>query len=99
MHDEETYQISAQRRLVVREVPTQDGVTVLEILSLANKLTHAGREAYEAKRTIVLGSKTSLVEIDLLRAGRHYRPFRQGKAITVFGSVRLPLALAPWRIC
>ena len=55
-----------ERYLVVYEVTTQDVVTVLEILSLANKLTHEGREAYEAKRTIVLGSKTNLVEIDLL---------------------------------
>ena len=58
-----------ERYLVVREVTTQDVVTVLGILSLANKLTHEGREAYEAKRTIVLGSKTNLVEIYLLRAG------------------------------
>ena len=48
-----------ERYLVVREVTTQDVVTVIEILSLANKLTHEGREAYEAKRTIVLGSKTT----------------------------------------
>jgi hypothetical protein len=49
-----------ERYLVVYEVTTQEVVTVIEILSLANKLTHEGREAYEAKRTIVLGSKTNL---------------------------------------
>jgi hypothetical protein len=65
---------------VVYEVTTQEVVTVLEILSLANKLTHEGREAYEAKRTIVLGSKTNLVEIDLLRAGRPLLPFQAGQS-------------------
>ena len=69
-----------ERYLVVREVTTQDVVTVIEILSLANKLTHEGREAYEAKRTIVLGSKTSLVEIDLLRTGRPLPPFQAGQS-------------------
>src|SRR2546430_586256 len=39
-----------ERYLVVYEVTTQEVVTVIEILSLANKLTHEGREAYEAKR-------------------------------------------------
>src|SRR2546427_8498850 len=63
-----------ERYLVVREVTTQDVVTVLAILSLANKLTHEGREAYEAKRTIVLGSKTNLVEIDLLPIPIPLRP-------------------------
>jgi hypothetical protein len=67
-----------ERYLVVYEVTTQDVVTVLEILSLANKLTHEGREAYEAKRTGVLGSKTNLVEIDLLRTGRPLSPFQAG---------------------
>ena len=37
-----------ERYLVVREVTTQDVVTVLEILSLANKLTHEGRESTAA---------------------------------------------------
>lgn len=69
-----------ERYLVVYEVTTQDVVTVLEILSLANKLTHEGREAYEAKRTTVLGSKTNLVEIDLLRAGSPLPPFQAGQS-------------------
>ena len=37
-----------ERYLVVREVTPQDVVTVLEILSLANKLTHEGRESTAA---------------------------------------------------
>jgi len=69
-----------ERYLVVREVTTQDAVTVIEIRSLANKLMHEGREAYEARRTIVLGSKINLVEIDLLRAGRPLPPFQAGQS-------------------
>jgi hypothetical protein len=81
-----------ERYLVVYEVTTQDVVTVLEILSLANKLTHEGREAYEAKRTTVLGSKTNLVEIDLLRAGRPLPPFQTGQS-----DYRILISPAPTR--
>lgn len=69
-----------ERYLTVREVATQEVVTVIEILSLANKLTHEGRDAYEAKRNIVFGSQTNLVEIDLLRAGEPLSPFRAGQS-------------------
>jgi hypothetical protein len=41
----------------------------LELLSPANKLNHQGREDYERKRGHVFSSRTSFVEIDLLRAG------------------------------
>lgn len=44
-------------------------VTVLEILSPGNKRPGPGRTAYEEKRLRVLGTRTHLVEIDLLRAG------------------------------
>lgn len=71
-----------ERYLVVREVAVEDAlrgteevITVIEVLSLANKLTHEGREAYEAKRAAVLGSKTHLIESDLLRAGEPLLPF------------------------
>lgn len=45
-------------------------VTVLEILSPANKVPGKGRDLYERKRRQVLDSLTNLVEIDLLRAGQ-----------------------------
>jgi len=51
-------------------------VTLIEILSPANKLPGPDREQYIAKRNEVLASKSSLIEIDLLRAGDR----------TVFGS-------------
>lgn len=55
--------------LEVREVTTGRVVTVMELLSPANKLYQKGREAYIEKRAEILGSRTNLVEIDLLRAG------------------------------
>jgi hypothetical protein len=55
--------------LEVRDVATGRCVTVLELLSPVNKLTGRGRETYLEKRTEVLRTRTSLVEVDLLRAG------------------------------
>jgi Protein of unknown function (DUF4058) len=86
-----------ERFLVVREVATQDVVSVIEVLSLANKLTHEGRAAYEDKRKIVLGSKTSLVEIDLLRAGQPLPPFQAGQSdyrILISPAATRPRAMA-----
>jgi hypothetical protein len=47
-------------------------VTSIEVLSLSNKAQgEQGREIYLRKQREVLASKTHLVEIDLLRAGKH----------------------------
>ncbi len=54
--------------LEVRDRQTGDLVTIVELLSLANK--RDDRLSYLAKRETVLGSPTHLVEIDLLRGGR-----------------------------
>jgi len=59
-----------ERYLEIREVVTGQVVTVIEILSLSNKLPGAGRREYVEKRLAILSSKTHLIEIDLLRAGR-----------------------------
>jgi hypothetical protein len=56
--------------LEVREATTGKAVTVLELLSPVNKLVSRGREAYEEKRAQALRTRTSLVEVDLLRAGQ-----------------------------
>ena len=58
-----------ERFLEIREVKTHWVVTVIEILSPANKAPGDGRRQYDAKRQQVLGSATSLVDIDLLRLG------------------------------
>jgi hypothetical protein len=55
--------------LEIRDVETESLVTVLELLSPGNKLHAKGREDYERKRSYILDSLSSLVEIDLLRAG------------------------------
>jgi hypothetical protein len=58
-----------QAFLQVKDATTQEVIIAIEVLSPANK-TGEGRAKYEAKRQTVLGSKTHLVEIDLLRAGQ-----------------------------
>ncbi|HAG79703.1 MAG TPA: hypothetical protein DCL61_00735 [Cyanobacteria bacterium UBA12227] len=62
-------EIVKQGYLEVREVATNEVVTVIEILSPVNKRSGEGRKAYETKRQRILGSSTHLVEIDLLRSG------------------------------
>lgn len=61
-----------ERFLEVRDVATQEVITVIEILSPTNKLGKEGRTQYEEKRMKVLASRTSLIEIDLLRAGKPF---------------------------
>ena len=56
--------------LEVRETKGGKLVTVIEVLSPTNKLRQPGRKQYLRKREKILESRTSLVEIDLLRAGR-----------------------------
>lgn len=48
---------------------TQEVVTIVEVLSPANKRAVRGRDAYLQKRERLLGSSTHLVEIDLLCTG------------------------------
>lgn len=60
-----------EARLEVVDAETRDVITILEILSPANKVAGArGRDSYQSKRHEVMTSSTHLVEIDLLRAGR-----------------------------
>lgn len=60
-----------ERYLQVREVRSNIVITVIEILSPKHKRGGEGRESYLAKRQVILGSQSHLVEIDLLRA---YQP-------------------------
>lgn len=55
--------------LEVKEVGTEKLITTIEILYPTNKRSGKGREAYQQKRQQVLGSRSNLVEIDLLRKG------------------------------
>lgn len=58
-------------RIEIRTVRDQVLVTVLELLSPANKRPGAdGAEAYEQKRQAIFSSTAHLIELDLLRGGR-----------------------------
>lgn len=59
-----------ERYLEVREIVTDEVITVIELLSPKNKRSGDGRTAYEKKRRAILGSATHLVELDLLRGGK-----------------------------
>ncbi len=57
--------------LVIRSRESHEVVTILEILSPANKRPHSdGHREYLAKRESVLQSQTHLIELDLLRGGQ-----------------------------
>jgi len=60
-------EVIRQGYLEIREVATGEVVTVIEVLSPANKRPEGGRHIYEAKRQAILSSPINLVEIDLLR--------------------------------
>ena len=61
-----------EARLEIIDANRQAVVTVIEILSPANKIVGSrGRASYEQKRKEVMTSSTHLVEIDLLRDGDH----------------------------
>jgi hypothetical protein len=51
------------------DMATKEVVTVIEVLSPANKRRGEGREKYGSKRQKIFDSSTHLVEIDLLRGG------------------------------
>lgn len=56
--------------LVVADVDTRSIVTVIEVLSPANKLAGSpGLESFSAKRIEIMSSTTHWVEVDLLRSG------------------------------
>ena len=58
------------KKVVIRTIEGEEVVTVIELLSLTNKIRH--RDAYLVKRAALLESPAHLVEIDLLRAGRRF---------------------------
>ena len=60
--------------LVIRDREGRDLVTVIELLSAANKYAGPDREQYLGKRNEILRSRAPLVEIDLLRGGPRMPP-------------------------
>jgi hypothetical protein len=57
--------------------PGQRLITVIEILSLTNKLAGEGQQQYRLKQKALEATGISLVEIDLLRGGRRVLSVRQ----------------------
>ena len=58
-----------QRFIEIRNTANQEVVTVIEVLSPANKRGE-GRARYQQKRSRILESQTNLVEVDLLHKGK-----------------------------
>jgi len=56
----------------LRDRQSRDLVTMIEVLSPSNKQYGPDRETYVAKRSVLMHSRTSLVEIDLLRHGPRF---------------------------
>jgi hypothetical protein len=97
--------------LEIHDVATGSLVTVLEILSPANKIHPNGRKKYVRRRDRLFESQANLVEIDLLRAGEpmplqrkppptHYRilvsrEVTRPKAKVFVFNVRQPLPFIP----
>jgi len=68
-----------ERYLEVRERGTDVVITVIEVLSPKNKRNGKGRDRYQKKRQMVLGSLSHLIEIDLLR---RYEPMEMMGEVT-----------------
>jgi hypothetical protein len=64
--------VVTEHYLEVRDTVTKEVITIIEVLSPANKKGREGRAQYERKRLKVLASLTNLVEIDLIRAGKPF---------------------------
>jgi hypothetical protein len=60
--------------LTIRDRADRSVITVIEVLSPANKASGPGLASFTAKREEVLASDASLVEIDLLREGLRCTP-------------------------
>lgn len=67
-------EIVKQAFLEIRDRRNRRIVTVVELLSPANKAPGADRDAYLGKRGEILAGQTHLVEIDLRRGGKRPHP-------------------------
>jgi len=76
----------------IRESGTgQPVITVIEILSLANKVPGQGQELYRQKQRELKEGGVSLVEIDLLRAGR--------RVLSIPSELIPPSHRTPYQVC
>jgi hypothetical protein len=84
--------------LTVRTVEGQHVVTVIELLSPANKDGSSDQESYLVKRRELLASDTNFVEIDLLRGGTRM-PITGLKACDYYTLVSRPLDRPTVDVC
>lgn len=86
-----------QRFIEIRNTANQEVVTIIEVLSPANKRGE-GRARYQQKRSRILESQSNLVEVDLLHRGKPMPTFRGDVAshyrILVSSVQRRPQALS-----
>lgn len=60
----------SHRFIEIRDLNSNEVITVIELISPTNKIDRKGRQRYQAKRQDLLESGVNLVEVDLLRNGR-----------------------------
>lgn len=60
-----------ETRVEIRHRPSAQLVTVIEVISPSNKQSGEGNRLYTRKQADLLEAPVNLVEIDLLRGGRH----------------------------
>lgn len=84
-----------ERRVEVRDVASSEVVTVIEVLSPANKVAgSAGRTSFLEKRDEVLASPANWFEIDLLRSGTGH-PSRRRFPHHAYLIYKSPVAIRP----
>lgn len=84
-----TIDVERQISVEIRDREFDQVITVIELLSPANKTPGSDREQYLAKRRKLLRSKANLVEIDLLRGGERL-PIRDLPACSYYVLVSRP---------
>jgi len=66
------FEEAVDRYIEVVHIPDREVVTVIELSSPTNKADWRGQKEYEGKQLSILRSDVHLIEIDRLRAGRHW---------------------------
>jgi hypothetical protein len=84
-----TIPIPRERRhrfIEVRDNKSRDVITIVELLSPANRIDRGGRRSYLAKRRDILESGINLIELDLMRRG-HKLPMKPRMPIADYSAV------------
>ncbi len=82
-----------ERFLEIRSVTNDRVVSVIELLSPANKARGRGREEYLDKQRLMLESDVHFIEIDLFRGGEHALAPSRGRIEREFGAFDYAVSL------